>query len=149
MIVGGDVPGHQGGGGGCPGPSSDAPVEIKSFKRKLWSTGFDIIDDSAEPGPESLTNAACPSPQAVDLHTENEMSSSSVTAAEVFAKLRLEIRALWGRVHDLEFQEYPDTGRVYQLEQRVFNLEKFAIAAQKKFHVVRERRSRHDGTDAA
>jgi hypothetical protein len=123
-------------------------VEIKRFKRKLSSTSFDIIDDSAEPGPESLTNAACPTQQAADSHTDNEMSSSAVTAAEVFAKLRLEIRALWGRVHHLEFQEYPDMGRVYQLEQRVFNLEKFARAVQKKFHVGRERRSRHDGTDA-
>lgn len=137
------------------------------FKRKLSSACLDIADDPAVPNPESLTKTACLTQQAVDCNEyvtspavspevpmENVVNSivdepasteeDNLTAAEVFAKLRLEIRALWGRVHCLEFRELC----INQLEQRVSRLELFAYAAQRRYRVLRGERSRRDGTDA-
>ena len=152
----GDTGGHHGCNGGG------------KFKRNLLSACLDIADDPAVPSPESLTKTARLAQQALNCNVEETSRAISpdvpmekvansivdnpaateednITAAEVFARLRLEIRALWGRVHNLEFTDH---ACLCPLEQRVSRLEMFAHVAQRRFHVLSEKRSRRDGTDA-
>lgn len=158
VMLMGDMGGQHEGNGG------------RKFKRKLSSGCLDIADDPAVPSPESLTKTVRLTQQAANCNIEENMTSpaaspevpmqkaatiivdtpasvedDNITAAEVFAKLRLEIRALWGRVHDLEFKDYRC---INLLEQRVSRLEVFANVAQRRYRVLRGERSRRDGTDA-
>jgi len=118
-------------GGEKPRPADRTVPGHRQWQIPLNDGALDITDD----GTAECGHAVAASSSSAGAPTTSEVAALK----DEIERLRIEIRALWGRVHDLE-----TFGGGNRHDLRIDWLEEFAMEAQRRFKVVRGKRFRHN-----